>query len=169
MKAPGRMATHRQTSRKSPEYGAETGALNGTLYSIDVLRMAARVADFPPLDPATAREERRSPTCGSRVTVTLDLASDGTIRAVGLDAKACALGQAAAAIMAQGALGKDAAEISAISEAWRAYLAGESETMPDWPDLALLSAGRDYPARHPSMRLAFEAASAALARAVDHG
>ncbi len=163
------MAAHRQANGKSPEDGAETGTLNGTLYSIDVLRMAARVADFPPLDPAGLREERRSPTCGSRVIVTLDLAPGGTIRAVGLDAKACALGQAAAAIMAQGALGKDAAQMAAAGEAWRAYLAGESEAMPDWPDLSLLSAGRDYPARHPSMRLAFEAASAALARAVDHG
>jgi hypothetical protein len=38
-----------------------------------------------------------------------------------------------------------------------------------WPEIGLLAAGRDYPARHPSMRLAFEAASAALARAVAHG
>jgi NifU-like protein involved in Fe-S cluster formation len=143
--------------------------LSGALYSIDVLRMAARVADFPPLSDASLREERRSPTCGSRMTVTLDLADDGTVRAIGLDAKACALGQAAAAIMALGAKGRSAVEIAAAGEAWRAYLAGETDALPDWPELGLLAAGRDYPARHPSMRLAFEAASAALARAVAHG
>jgi NifU-like protein involved in Fe-S cluster formation len=142
--------------------------VSATLYSIDVLRMAAAVAEFPPIADAVLREERRSPTCGSRVTVTLALADDGTIARVGLDAKACALGQAAAAIMARGALGRDAAALAQISEAWRGYLAGESEAMPDWPDLALLAAGRDYPARHPSMRLAFEAASAALAQAAAH-
>lgn len=143
--------------------------MSGALYSIDVLRMAARVADFPPLSDASLREERRSPTCGSRMTVTLDLADDGTVRAIGLDAKACALGQAAAAIMALGAKGRSAVEIAAAGEAWRAYLAGETDALPDWPELGLLAAGRDYPARHPSMRLAFEAASAALARAVAHG
>jgi NifU-like protein involved in Fe-S cluster formation len=143
--------------------------LSGALYSIDVLRMAARVADFPPLADASLREERRSPTCGSRMTVTLALANDGTVSAIGLDAKACALGQAAAAIMALGAKGRTAAEIAAAGEAWRAYLAGEADALPDWPEIGLLAAGRDYPARHPSMRLAFEAASAALARAVAHG
>ncbi len=84
-----------------------------------MLRMAARVADFPPLADASLREERRSPTCGSRMTVTLDLADDGTVRAIGLDAKACALGQAAAAIMALGAKGRSAVEIAAAGEAWR--------------------------------------------------
>jgi NifU-like protein involved in Fe-S cluster formation len=143
--------------------------LSGALYSIDVLRMAARVADFPSLPDASLREERRSPTCGSRMTVTLALANDGTVSAIGLDAKACALGQAAAAIMALGAKGRTAAEIAAAGEAWRAYLAGEADALPDWPEIGLLAAGRDYPARHPSMRLAFEAASAALARAVAHG
>jgi len=138
--------------------------MSGTLYNIDVLRMAAAVAEFPPLADALLREERRSPTCGSRMTVTLQVDEEGRIAAIGLDAKACALGQAAAAILARGTLGRDAADLIASSEAWRAYLAGETETIPDWPDLALLAAGRDYPARHPSMRLAFEAAAAALAR-----
>ena len=136
-----------------------------SLYSIDVLRMAASVANFPPLAMADATEERRSPTCGSRMTVSLRLDESGRIAAIGLDAKACALGQAAAAILAQGAMGADRAAIEQPSEAWRAYLAGEVDTLPNWPGLALLAAGRDYPARHPSMRLAFEAAAAAFARA----
>ncbi len=143
--------------------------MSGALYSLDVLRMAARVAEYPLLADAPLREERRSPTCGSRVTVTLALAEDGTVDRIGLDAKACALGQAAAAILAASVHGRTAAEIAAASEAWRAYLAGESDDLPDWPDLELLKAGRDYPARHPSMRLAFEAASAALVRAEAHG
>ena len=136
------------------------------LYSIEVLRMAASVADFPPLADAQARDERRSPTCGSRMTATLSLDADGRIAAIGLDAKACALGQAAAAIFARNAIGKGQAEVDAASAGWRAYLSRESDTLPDWPDLALLAAGRDYPARHPSMRLAFEAASAAMAQAL---
>jgi len=143
--------------------------LSGALYNIDVLRMAARVAEFPPLADAPLREERRSPTCGSRMTVTLELAEDGTVAAIGLDAKACALGQAAAAIMALGAIGRSSDEIAAAGEGWRAYLAGETDALPDWPEIGLLAAGKDYPARHPSMRLAFEAARAALDRAAVNG
>jgi NifU-like protein involved in Fe-S cluster formation len=138
--------------------------MSSALYSLDVLRMAASVANFPPLVGAEASEERRSPTCGSRMTVTLKLDIDGRIVAIGLDAKACALGQAAATILARGAIGKDLAALQAATEAWRAYLAGEADAPPDWPDLAMLAAGRDYPARHPSMRLAFEAACAAMKR-----
>lgn len=141
--------------------------MSGALYSIEVLRMAASVADFPPLVEADVREERRSPTCGSRVTISLSFDDEGRIAAIGLDAKACALGQAAAAILAHSAVGADWARIEAANEAWRAYLAGTSEALPDWPGLELLAAGRDYPARHPSMRLAFEATSAALAHALD--
>ena len=143
--------------------------MSGTLYNIDVLRMAAKVAEFPLLADAALREERRSPTCGSRMTVTLDVTPDGRIAAVGLDAKACALGQAAAAIFAQSAVGRSPAEIADMNDKWRAYLAGERDELPDWPEIGLLAAGRDYPARHPSMRLAFEAAHAALARAVVNG
>jgi NifU-like protein involved in Fe-S cluster formation len=135
------------------------------LYNLDVLRMAASVADYPPLAEPDARDERRSPTCGSRMTVTLKLDGDGRITAIGLDAKACALGQAASAILAQSAIGKDRTEIETARRLWHAYLSGESDMLPDWPGLELLAAGRDYPARHPSMRLAFEAASAALAQA----
>jgi NifU-like protein involved in Fe-S cluster formation len=138
------------------------------LYSLDVLRMAASVAEFPPLEDFDAREERRSPTCGSRMTVTLKLDGEGRIAAIGLDAKACALGQAAAAIFAHAAAGRDRAAIETASEGWRAYLAKETDSLPDWPGLDLLATGRDYPARHPSMRLAFEAACAALAKAQEN-
>jgi len=136
--------------------------MSASLYSIDVLRRAASVADFPLLTDHDARAERRSPTCGSRITVTLKLDDEGRIAAIGVDAKACALGQAAAAIFAASALGADRAGIESASDRWRAYLSGERDELPDWAGLELLAAGRDYPARHPSMRLAFEAAVDAL-------
>jgi len=143
--------------------------MSSTLYNMDVLRRAASIADFPPLADAAFTEERRSPTCGSRVTVTLRLDPAGRIEDIGVDAKACALGQAAAAILAANAKGLDYLALEDAREAWRAYLAGERDAFPHWPDLDLLAAGRDYPARHPSMRLAFEATAAALARAIEGG
>jgi len=138
--------------------------MSAQLYSLEVLRLAAAVADFPVIEGAALIDERRSPTCGSRMIVTLELDADGHVSKVGLDAKACALGQAAAAIMARSIVGRSAEEVIQASEDWRAYLARETDGLPTWPDLALLAAGRDYPARHPSMRLAFEAAAALLTR-----
>jgi NifU-like protein involved in Fe-S cluster formation len=138
--------------------------MSGQLYSLDVLRMAAAVADFPTIEGAALKDERRSPTCGSRMTVTLALDVAGRVSAVGLDAKACALGQAAAAIMARSIIGRTGEQVLQASDDWQAYLAREKDDLPDWPDLALLAAGRDYPARHPSMRLAFEAAASLLTK-----
>lgn len=143
--------------------------MTASLYSMDVLRLAASVAEFPPLADAAIVRELRSPTCGSRVSVTLTVDEVGRIDALGIDARACALGQAAAALFARHAVGRSAEEIAAASRGWRAYLAGESEILPEWPGLEALAPGRDYPARHPSMRLAFEAAAEALAGMAPHG
>jgi NifU-like protein involved in Fe-S cluster formation len=141
--------------------------VSSALYNMDVLRRAASVAEFPLLTDPDAVEERRSATCGSRVKVSLRLDEAGQITDIGIEAKACALGQAAAAIFAAHARGATSADLKAITEGWRAYLAGEQDQLPEWPELALLKAGRDYPARHPSMRLAFEAAEAAISQAVE--
>lgn len=140
--------------------------MSKSLYSLDVLRMAASVANFPPLADPDAVDERRSPTCGSRMTVSIKLDEDGLVSAIGLEARACALGQAASSILASGAVGKDITAIQAVNDEWRAYLAGETDALPNWPGLDMLAAGRDYPARHPSMKLAFEAATAAMMAAL---
>ncbi|MET0239334.1 MAG: iron-sulfur cluster assembly scaffold protein [Sphingobium sp.] len=133
------------------------------LYTIEILRLAASTTKWPPLTDADGNAERRSPTCGSRVAV--DVATDGAGRVarIGLTVSACALGQAAAAIMAAGAIGRDADAMRAAHAELADYLTGASDTLPDWPDIARLSAARAYPGRHASILLAFDAASAALA------
>ena len=86
--------------------------------------------------------------------------------ACGLAVHACALGQASAAILAQAIEGRSAAEIARARDDLTAFLGGTAPTPGDWPGIALLEAARAYPARHPSIRLAFEAAAAAAADAV---
>lgn len=137
--------------------------MSDSLYGMPVLRLAAAVADYPPLETYDVRAERRSPVCGSWVAVTLRRDDAGQVSAVGLDARACALGQAAATVLARAILGRTSEEVAAASAGWAAYLSGESDALPDWPDLATLAGGRDYPARHASLRLAFEAATEGLA------
>ena len=137
------------------------------LYTIDILRLAASTSQWPALDRPQGSAERRSTTCGSRVRV--DVASDeaGHVTAIGVHVSACALGQAATTIMAREAVGRDREALRAAHAGLAAYLAGESETLPDWPDIGHLAAARGYPARHASILLAFDAAAAALEAAED--
>lgn len=130
--------------------------MNSPLYNIDILRLATSTALHSRLDDPQASVEKRSPTCGSRVTVDVRMA-DGRIAALGMDVKACALGQASAALMAAHAIGMSAPELADARDRLTTWLAsGEGE--PDfWPGLAVLSPARDYPARHASIRLGFEA------------
>jgi NifU-like protein involved in Fe-S cluster formation len=131
------------------------------LYTIEILRLAAAVADFPPLGSPDARETRRSMVCGSTVTVDLAFDDDGRVFACGLSVQACALGQASAAVLAHNVIGKDARAIGVARETLTVFLAGDAPTPGDWPGLAALAPALGYPARHASIRLAFEAAEAA--------
>ncbi|CAN5179988.1 iron-sulfur cluster assembly scaffold protein [soil metagenome] len=132
------------------------------LYTIDILRLAASTGDWPPLIQPDASAERRSPTCGSRVRVDVACAPDGRVAAVGVQVGACALGQAATAIMAAQAPGRSLEDFRMVRDGLAAYLKGEREALPDWPGMAPLAPARAYPARHASILLAFDATLAAL-------
>ena len=132
------------------------------LYTIDILRLAAATGQWPRLASPEGSAERRSPTCGSRVEVDIMLDAAGAVSAIGLSVTACALGQASATILASAAEGRDAAAIRSARNALADYLGGRSDILPDWPNAARLVPARDYPARHPSILLAFDATLAAM-------
>lgn len=127
------------------------------LYTPQVLALATGLAAWPWDAALPLQGAARSQSCGS--TLELGLATDegGRIARIGLKAQACAIGQAAAAIFAESATGKSAAEIEAAHTALAAWLAG-STPRPDWPGLELLEPARAYPARHGAIRLAWQAA-----------
>lgn len=130
--------------------------MSAPLYNKDILRLAASIPHHRRLPDAQASVEKRSPTCGSRITVDV-LMADGRLADMGLDVKACALGQASAALMAGQAIGMSAAELADARDRLTAYLSGESDDLDFWPGLAVLAPARGYPARHASIRLGFEA------------
>lgn len=105
--------------------------------------------------------ERRSPICGSRIIVDMDLDKAGQIVAFGQDVRACALGQASAALLGRDVLGKTGPNLTIVSRGLAAWLKRESEAPPEWPGLNVFAAARDYPARHAAICLPFEAAAAA--------
>jgi NifU-like protein involved in Fe-S cluster formation len=135
------------------------------LYSRDILRLAAQIPHQRRLTAPQATSEKRSPVCGSRVVVDVVLDGEGRVAALGQEVKACALGQASAALMGRHAIGATAADLCAARDALASYLHGECDHSDLWPALSLFAEARAFAARHPSILLPFEAAAEAAARA----
>ncbi len=131
------------------------------LYTPEVLGLATSLARYPWREDLPLHGEARSPTCGSVVKLSLDCDGSGRIGAVGLRAQACAIGQAAAAIFADAAVGRDRPAIAAAEAELLGWLGGTA-AQPDWPGLTAIASARDYPARHGAILLAWKAALAAL-------
>ena len=134
--------------------------MSAPLYNAEILRLAATIPHHERLPEPMATAERRSPICGSRVTVDVAVDEAGRVSAVGLLVRACALGQASSSLLASNILGRTPAELAAARDALTAWLAREGDA-PDWPGMDIFTPALDYTARHPSIRLAFEAAAEA--------
>lgn len=135
--------------------------MSGALYNRDILALAVGSADFPLRDGARHRVSARAPLCGSAIILDVDTDEAGRVTGIGMHVEACALGQAAATLLARHAGGKSLAEIGAARDAIAGWFIGEGN-LPGWPGFDLLAAARDYPARHGAILLPFDAAVAAL-------
>ena len=135
------------------------------LYSARILALAADVPHTTRLAHPDSTVKRRSPLCGSTVTVDVVL-KDGRIAEYAQDVKACALGQAAAAVVGHAVIGCDRAQIEAALEALKAMLKSDGPT-PEAPfeGLEVLRPAREDKNRHASILLALEATSQAVAEA----
>jgi NifU-like protein involved in Fe-S cluster formation len=143
--------------------------MDAPLYNARILRLAASIPHADRLDGPHATARRTSQVCGSRVTADVVLGPDNRILAYGQEVRACALGQAAAAILGQGVIGETAASLGAAHALLKGWLKGDG-TLPEalsgrFPELELFEPARAHPARHPSILLAFEASAAAAAEA----
>ena len=131
------------------------------LYSAKILKAAANMPRAGRLAAPDASVEKVSKLCGSRVTVDVTL-EDGRIADYAQEVKACALGQAAAAILGAHALGASVEEIESARDALRAMLkTGGPAPEGRFAELAMLAPVKDYPPRHASTMLAFEATAEA--------
>ncbi len=134
--------------------------MSAPLYNAEILRLAATIPHHERLLEPMATAEKRSPICGSRVTIDVSVDDEGRVSKVGLLVRACALGQASSSLLASNILGRTPAELAAVRDALTAWLAREGDA-PDWPGMDIFTPALDYTARHPSIRLAFEAAAEA--------
>lgn len=136
-----------------------------TLYNTHILRLAASIPHQARLEAAQASVQRVSPICGSRVTVDLDLGDDGRVARFGQEVRACALGQASAAILGADVIGKTPLELARARDELAAFLKGDSETPGAWPGIEALAPARPHKGRHGSILLAFQTAADAAAEA----
>jgi NifU-like protein involved in Fe-S cluster formation len=139
------------------------------LYSARILALAADIPHAERLTVPQATVKKRSPLCGSTVTVDV-IVEMGRIVAFGQDVKACALGQAAAAVVGGAAIGRSRAEVERARDQLRAMLK-EGAPAPDAPfeGLEVLIPAREYKNRHASILLALEATAQAMAEAEAQG
>lgn len=136
------------------------------LYSSRILGLAADIPHLGRLDAADATVKRRSPLCGS--TVTVDVTTDGDrLVDLGQDVKACALGQAAAAVAGGAAVGRTLDEIAKGRDQLRAMLKGKGG-VPDAPfdGFEVLTPAVDYKNRHASIMLSMDAIVEAMEQAM---
>ena len=139
--------------------------MSAALYNAEILRLATEIPHQARLSSPHASTEKRSPVCGSRVIVDVEMAPDGRVAALGQEVRACALGQASASLMARHAIGQTPAALSEARDALADFLAGRRADPGDWPGLEIFAPAIPHKARHASIRLAFEAAAEAAAQA----
>ena len=138
--------------------------MNAPLYNAELLRLATGNPHEERLTDPMGSAERRSPVCGSRIAVDIDLDATGRVVAIGMQVSACAYGQASATLLARHAIGRSHQQLAETRDAIARWLAG-GDVIPDWSGLAALSAVVPHSARHGAVRLPFEVVVDAIAAA----
>ncbi|WP_037306915.1 iron-sulfur cluster assembly scaffold protein [Ruegeria halocynthiae] len=135
------------------------------LYSGRILALAADIPHLARLDNPDATVKKRSPLCGSTVTVDVSV-QDDKVSDFGQDVKACALGQASASVVGSAIIGTTRAQVETARDQLKTMLKKDGPA-PDAPfdGLEVLIPAREYKNRHASILLALEAAADAMEQA----
>lgn len=135
------------------------------LYSKRILALAAGIPRIGRLETPDGTAMKRSPLCGSTVTVDVAL-TDGRITDFAQDVKACALGQSSASVLGAEIVGRSRDEVQAGRDQLHAMLKadGPAPAAP-FAELEVLEPAKDYKNRHASILLAWDATLAAMENA----
>jgi NifU-like protein involved in Fe-S cluster formation len=136
--------------------------MNRPLYTTEILRLAASLQEMRDLEREDGRAEVRSPTCGSRITIAVQLDDERRVQMMTQRVHACAFGQASAALVQQHAIGRAHGEVAEALVTISRWLAGEQDGAGDWPGLDALAPARSRKARHGAILLPFRALLAAI-------
>ena len=127
------------------------------LYSARILELTTQIPHLGRLAAADGAGSARSPQCGSTVSVEVTLA-DGRITGFAQQVKACALGQASAAIFGGGVVGQRVEDLPALRAQVADMLAQDAPAPPaPFADYEVLRAAQGYKNRHASILLCWDA------------
>ena len=137
------------------------------LYSGRILSLAADIPHLGRLESPMATVKKRSPLCGSAITVDLSV-KDDRVSHFAQDVKACALGQAAAAVAGAALIGCTLSDLEAGRDQLRSMLKdGGPIPLTPFQGFEVLEPARAYKNRHASILLSIEAACEAMVLALD--
>lgn len=132
------------------------------IYSSRILELAAAIPRSERLDAPHITAEAQSKLCGSTIAVDVNLDGD-VISDFGQTVKACLLGQAAASVVGREIVGTSVEEFRNLAGVMHAMLKSDGPTPEGrWQDLAALQPVKDYPHRHTSTLLVFDAVLSAI-------
>jgi NifU-like protein involved in Fe-S cluster formation len=141
--------------------------MSSNIYSGRVLELAADIPHVGKLDAPHGSALKVARLCGS--TISVDVMMDGDIVSeFAIEPKACALGQASASVLARNIIGISRKDVADVRDIFKAMLKDKGSPPGGifW-ELRYLEAVADYPPRHASTLLAFDAALAAIDAAIE--
>ena len=132
------------------------------LYSQKILSLATELPFTSPLKDPDISITKRSPVCGSTISIELKV-NNNHISEFSQEVKACALGQAAATIVANSIIGISFNEVRTARVQLLNMLKKNGKT-PDQPfeELEVLTPAKDYKNRHASIMLSLGAITEGL-------
>ncbi len=135
--------------------------MSDELYQRAILDRAKAPAQAGRLEAPDATATVDNPLCGDRVTIDLKLDGD-RVAGVRHHVRGCALCQASASVLAEAAIGQNAADITAARDQLKSMLGGSGAPGPPWQELGIFTPVRRYKSRHECVLLPFDALSQAL-------
>ena len=135
------------------------------LYTNNILELASTIPITTRLKQPDVTVTRRTAICGSSITLDLNI-SDSKISEIGLDIKACALGQASACIFLTHAVGTEIKVISELRKNLKIFLDKGSFLIKEpFAEYKYFKPAQKVPYRHDSVLLILDASIEALQKA----
>lgn len=135
--------------------------MTGPLYTTEILRLAASLREPQELEREDGRATLRSPTCGSRISLAVQLDDERRIERVSMEVHACAFGQASAALVERHGIGRTHDEVAEALVDLSRWLADEQDKAV-WPGITALEPARPRRGRHGAILLPFRTLLAAM-------
>ena len=137
------------------------------LYTNNILELASTIPVTTRLKHPDVSVTKRTAICGSSITLDLNV-TDSEIREVGLDIKACALGQASACIFLTNAVGTNFDTILELRKNLKTFLEkGTFLIKNPFTRYKYFKPAQKVPYRHDSVLLILDASIEALQKASD--